>query len=398
MKSIFEKIPKGPVDPILGTAVAFKNDQNDNKVNLGVGAYRDDFGNPHVFKAVKLVESEIYNNKEYAPIEGLVSILKTPTLKLLFGSSYSEDLLNKIVSVQTISGTGALRVGADFCFSHLQPTFAFISSPTWDTHRTIFTKAGISVCEYPYWNSLTKSLDIDGMVEAFETAPKGSLVVLHACAHNPTGLDPTIPEWLKIIDVIENHQLIPFVDCAYQGFASGDLEEDGWLCRELLRRNLEFFVAQSFAKNLGMYGERIGMLHVVLKSSEIAENVISQLRLVIRPMYSSPPIHGARLVAGVLERNFQVWQEELKQVANRLKSVRVSLRNGLEEKVGGDWSHITKQIGMFSFTGFTENQCDTLINQFHIYLLKNGRISLAGINSSNLQYVLDSFANVIKNS
>ena len=399
--SIFAACEMGPVDPILGTATAFRSDSHPKKVNLGVGAYRDENGKPLVFKIVKKIEQALANDptqdKEYAPIEGLAGVLKEPCLKLLFGPLDAE-MRNRVASVQTLSGTGALRVGAEFISLHLKPPAVYVSSPTWETHRSIFKKAGIEVQEYPYWSPETKAIDFANLIACLNSAPTGSVILLHGCAHNPTGMDPSEAQWVEIVRVIQKQKLIAFVDNAYQGYASGDLEKDALLQRLLLSTGCEFFVSQSFAKNLGMYGERIGMLHVVCDGQDTADRVLSQLKLVIRPMYSSPPIHGAKLVVGVLgdAGNFKEWSQELKAVAGRIHRMRAKLRAGLEERTGKEWQHITEQIGMFSFTGLSVAQCERLIDKWHIYLLKNGRISMAGLNEANLDYVVEAFDEVTR--
>jgi aspartate aminotransferase len=276
-----------------------------------------------------------------------------------------------------------------------------MSTPTWGNHRAIFRKAGFRVKNYPYWNAASRSVDFKKMIGALKWAPPKSLVLLHACAHNPTGSDPTPEQWEQIADVMQKRQLVPFLDCAYQGYASGSLEKDAEVIKLFEARGFEMFVAQSFAKNLGLYGERIGMLHVVCKDQKDAKAVLSQMKLVVRPMYSSPPIHGAQLVMKVLGNpgRFNQWKKELKAMADRIVEVRQTLRKGLERKqTPGTWNHITDQIGMFSYTGLTKDQCEQLIKEKHIYMLKNGRISLAGLNMGNIQYVVDAIDDVVKSS
>mmetsp|Transcript_16492 Transcript_16492/g.30368 ORF Transcript_16492/g.30368 Transcript_16492/m.30368 type:complete len:260 (-) Transcript_16492:407-1186(-) len=252
---------------------------------------------------------------------------------------------------------------------------------------------------YPYWHAATKSIDIKGMLSALRGATMGSVVLLHACAHNPTGVDPTEEQWHEIAGVCKERQLLPLMDSAYQGYASGNLDKDAFAIRLFEKLGFEFFLCQSFAKNLGLYGERIGMLHVLCGTADDAKRVLSQLKLVIRPMYSNPPKHGAHLVAKVLGNpaRFDQWKAELKAMADRILEVRAMLRKGLEDKgTPGTWNHITDQIGMFSFTGLTTAQCERLIKEHHIYLLKSGRISLAGLNRNNVQYMVDSVDEVVR--
>jgi len=303
---------------------------------------------------------------------------------------------NRVASVQALSGTGALRVVAEFVKTHLPPSAheIWVSDPTWGNHPAIFEKAGLTPKVYPYWNPSTKGINIDAMLECLQTqAAEGSMVLLHACAHNPTGVDPTREQWAKIAEVMKARRLIPLMDSAYQGYASGDLDYDAWAARFFEAQGFEFFMCQSFAKNLGLYGERIGCVHIVCGSAEEAKCVASQVKLVIRPMYSSPPIHGALLVRKILgnPERFAKWRAELKAMADRILEVRSLLRTGLEKKgTAGTWNHITDQIGMFSFTGLSKAECERLISEHHVYLLKSGRISLAGLNKGNIQYMVDS--------
>jgi aspartate aminotransferase len=242
-------------------------------------------------------------------------------------------------------------------------------------------------------------LDFEGMMSALRGASPGAMVLLHACAHNPTGIDPSEAQWREIAALMKERRLIPLMDSAYQGYASGSLDTDAYAVRLFLSKGFEFFMCQSFAKNLGLYGERIGMLHVICKTPEVAKVVLSQVKLVIRPMYSSPPKHGGELVMYILgdEARFAKWKQELEGMAKRILEVRDLLRKGLEAKgTPGTWNHITDQIGMFSFTGLSQAQCERLISQHHIYLLKSGRISLAGLNKANIQYMVDSVDEVVR--
>lgn len=403
--SLFEHIPEAPVDPILGTSLAYTADTDPRKVNLGVGAYRTEEGKPLVLGVVREAEEELLKelgttvNKEYNTIDGPQE-LKTLTQKLVFGDC---DAIkeNRIASVQALSGTGALRVASEFIKWHMAPTMheIWVSDPTWGNHNAIFARAGLTVKLYPYYKADTKSLDFDGMIEALKGATDGAVVLLHACAHNPTGVDPSEDQWRQIIEVMKAKKLFPLMDSAYQGYASGSLDKDAFAIRLFLSEGFELMMCQSFAKNLGLYGERIGMLHAVCGSAAAAKAVLSQMKLVIRPMYSSPPKHGAELVMKVLgsEARFQAWKEELANMANRILEVRSLLREGLEKKgTPGTWNHITDQIGMFSFTGLTPPMCEVLTEKHHIYLLKSGRISLAGLNKGNIQYVVDAIDDAVR--
>jgi len=404
--SLFEHIPEAPIDPILGTTQLYNADTDPRKVNLGVGAYRTEDGKPFVLSVVKEAEDEMLKelgtaiNKEYSTIDGPAE-LKKQTQRLVFGADCSAIKEDRIASVQALSGTGALRVASEFVKWHMPDSMKeiLVSDPTWGNHNTIFAKAGLTVKTYPYYKAETKSLDFDGMMAALKGATEGAMVLLHACAHNPTGVDPTEDQWKQIAEVMQARKLFPLMDSAYQGYASGSLDKDAFAIRLFLSMGFEMCMCQSFAKNLGLYGERIGMLHVVCGSPTAAKAVLSQLKLVIRPMYSSPPKHGAELVMKILgsEARFKAWQDELTAMANRILEVRSLLRKGLEEKgTPGTWNHITDQIGMFSFTGLTPAMCEKLIEKHHIYLLKSGRISLAGLNKGNIQYMVDAVDDVVR--
>lgn len=404
---LFEDIEVAPVDPILGTTLAFNADNDVNKINLGVGAYRTEAGSPFVLDVVKNAEKHMLAelgtkvNKEYAPIDGPPG-LKPLTQHLIFGEDSAALKDGRVASLQALSGTGALRVVAEFVKTYMKPEMheIWVSDPTWGNHNAIFEKAGLTVKTYPYYKKETKSLDFAGMMKTLrEDVKPGSLVLLHACAHNPTGVDPSEQQWQEIADVMQQRKLVPLMDSAYQGYASGNLDKDAFAVRLFVSRGFEMYLCQSFAKNLGLYGERIGMLHVVCNKKSEAEAVLSQLKLVVRPMYSNPPKHGAELVQKILGDKVQLeaWKKELSAMADRILEVRSLLRRGLEERgTPGSWNHITDQIGMFSFTGLTPPQCERLINKHHIYLLKSGRISLAGLNKNNIKYMADAVHEVVQ--
>jgi len=405
---VFSHIEVAPIDPILGTSLAFAADNDKRKINLGVGAYRNEEGKPHVLNVVHEAEKEMLAelgtkiNKEYSTIDGPEE-LKTLTATLMLGKNSASLKEGRLASVQALSGTGALRIFAEFVATHLpkESHTVWCSTPTWGNHIAIFKQGGLTVKEYPYWKGDTKSVDFSGMMGALKTATPGSCVLLHACAHNPTGVDLNEAQWKELAALMKERKLIPLMDSAYQGYASGDLDKDAFAVRLFESMGFEMFLCQSFAKNLGLYGERIGMLHVICATADSNKAVLSQLKLVIRPMYSSPPKHGAVLVCKVLgdEARFAKWKIELKAMADRILEVRQMLRTGLEKKgTPGKWNHITDQIGMFSFTGLTIPQCESLISKHHIYLLKSGRISLAGLNKANVQYMVDSVDDVVRHA
>ena len=398
----FSHVPMAPADPILGLTVGFKNDKNPKKVNLGVGAYRDNNGKPYVFPVVRKVEAEIVANhtldKEYLPIDGLADFTKGAR-GVLFG--FDSPLVNdpRVVSLQTLSGTGALRVIGEY-LTKFRPAALYVSNPTWGNHNQVFATAGIQVRQYRYFDKKTKGLDISGMLADLENAIPGSAVLLHTCAHNPTGVDPTKEQWQQIADVCAKKQLYPFFDTAYQGFTSGSLDDDAYGLRLFIERGFEMVIAQSFAKIMGLYGERTGALHFVCADKATAAKVMSQAKIIVRCNYSSPPKHGARIAAAILNnpQNLQQWLDELVTVCKRMNDMRAALRGALEKKkVPGDWSHITTQIGMFSFTGLTPKQSDTMVKKHSIYMTKNGRISVCGVTSKNVDYIADCIKDVVDN-
>ena len=288
-----------PIDPILGTSLAFKSDPNPNKMNLGVGAYRDEQGKPYIFKTVKEAERRISNdskiNKEYLPIDGLKGLI-VASQKVAFGfyeHMYNDLIQNqKLVTAQTISGTGSLFIALTFLKIH-SPAPVYISSPTWGNHKAIINHVGLPLAEYPYWDAKTKGLNFEGMMKTLSQAKPGSIILLHACAHNPTGVDLSVEQWHILGDLIKARKLLPYFDSAYQGFASGDFKKDSVALEIFHSKGLNYMLSQSFAKNFGLYGERVGALHIICQNKTESAKVLSQLKLVIRRSYSNPPIHGA---------------------------------------------------------------------------------------------------------
>lgn len=391
----FKDVKQAPADAILGLTVGFKNDKNPKKCNLGVGAYRDDNGKPYVFPVVRKAEAKIVADmsldKEYAPIDGLADFNKGAR-GVLFGWNHPDVTSGRVVSAQTLSGTGALRVIAEF-LKKFRPGPLYVSKPTWGNHKAVFNAAGVEVKEYTYFQPSNKGLNIEGMLKDLSTMPSGSAVMLHTCAHNPTGVDPTKEQWHQIAEVCKKNQLYPFFDTAYQGFTSGSLDDDAYGLRYFMSQGFEMVIAQSFAKIMGLYGERTGALHFVLPDTETAGRVLSQVKIVIRTSYSSPPKHGARIAAMVLndEGLRAEWLANLKDVTKRMNDMRQALRAELERlNTPGDWSHITKQIGMFSFTGLTTAQVDKMVKERSIYMTKDGRISVCGVTTKNVAYIAES--------
>lgn len=403
-------VAQAPPDAIFKLTAGYNADTAQQKVNLGVGAYRDDQGRPFVLPSVQAatrdwLEDPVLNH-EYLPITGLPAFTKAAA-ELVFAPSSPALAQNRVASVQTISGTGANHLGALFLskfYSFPNGTKQlYLSNPTWANHKAILTQAGIKPIDYAYYDPKTISLDESGFLDTLEKAADGSVFLLHACAHNPTGVDPTREQWTAIADVFARKRHFAFFDCAYQGFASGDLDADAWAVRHFVERgDIPLLVCQSFAKNAGLYGERIGALHIV--SPTHAAQVKSQLSTLTRSEISNPPAYGAQVVTRLLTQPklFSQWKEDVQGMSYRIQDMRKALRQELETlqtpppAAAQDWSHITKQIGMFCFTGLTSAQCQSLIDQHHIYLTANGRISMAGLNSQNVQYVAKAFDQVIR--
>jgi aspartate aminotransferase len=401
--SWWSKVEKGPEDPILGVTVAFNKDKAPHKMNLGVGAYRDDNGKPYVLECVRKAEKVIFDGKydhEYAPIAGVATFNKAAQ-KLCFGADSTPVKDNKVVTIQAISGTGALRVAADFLkrFYPHKDASVYFPAPTWGNHNPIFIDAGHKIKTYKYYDAKTCGLDFEGLVKDIKDAPPKSIFLFHACAHNPTGVDPTPEQWAQISKLTLEREHFVLFDFAYQGFASGDAAKDATAVRMFVKDGHTPAVTQSFAKNFGLYGERAGALSFVTDSSSEAEAVESQLKILVRPMYSNPPVYGARLVSLILNdaELSKLWEQEVKSMADRIISMRQKLVSALKD-LGSkrDWSHITNQIGMFCYTGLTPEQVDQLTSKYSVYLTRNGRISIAGISSHNVGYLAKAIHEVTK--
>ncbi|KAI9375339.1 aspartate transaminase [Aspergillus egyptiacus] len=402
-------VPPAPEDPLFGLAQAYRQDPSDKKVDLVIGAYRDDNAKPWVLPVVKKADDLIRNdpslNHEYLPIKGLADYTSAAQ-RLILGPASPAIAESRVATFQTISGTGAVHLGALF-LSKFHPATPkpsiYLSSPTWANHHQIFTNVGLTLQSYPYFSAKTKGLDFNGMLSALSSAPHGSIILLHACAHNPTGVDLTQDQWKQVASVMRDRALFPFFDCAYQGFASGDLNRDAWAIRYFVEQGFELCVAQSFAKNFGLYGERTGAFHFVsapgADASKSNAHVASQLAILQRSEISNPPAYGARIASLVLNdpELFRQWEEDLRTMSGRIVEMRTGLRERLEaKKTPGSWAHITDQIGMFSFTGLTEAQVKVLREKWHVYMTKNGRISMAGLNSHNLDYFAEAVDSVVR--
>ncbi|KAL1408664.1 aspartate transaminase aat1 [Vanrija albida] len=400
--NFWSAVPQGPADPILGVTDAFKRDPSKHKINVGVGAYRDEDGKPWVLDSVRKAEDILHeqrSDKEYLPITGLANFL-TLAAKLAYGADSKPLAENRIAVVQSISGTGALRIGMEFVASFYKgPHTIFLPDPTWGAHPAIAEKAGLAVKRYRYFDRKNIGLDFIGMKEDLQNADEGSVILLHACAQNPTGVDPTKEQWKELSDLIKAKKHLAFFDMAYQGFASGDVDRDAFALRYFVEQGHQIMLCQSFAKNLGLYGERAGTFSMVTSSVEEKERVLSQLKRVIRPLYSSPPLHPAQLVATILgsPELYTEWLGEVKKMADRIIAMRSTLYDKLVAlETPGNWDHIKSQIGMFSFTGLTPEQVDALAKSAHIYMTKDGRISMAGLNEHNIDYFANSVSKAVK--
>ncbi|EAN86462.1 putative aspartate aminotransferase [Trypanosoma cruzi] len=395
--SFFASVPLGAPDSILGLSAEFQQDSHTPKVNLAVGVYRDDANRPFVLESVK--RSDTGSDMEYAPINGMRSFLKAAQ-KLCFGEDSRALRDGRVASCHTLGGTGALRIGGEMLHNFVNDCSNIYSSDVgYANHAGIFKAAGITLPPYTYYSPATKGIDLPGMLKSLEAMPERSVVLLHACAHNPTGVDPTQNEWLQVVDVIKRRNLLPFVDMAYQGFATGDIDRDAFLPRCLVENVPNVIVAQSFSKNFGLYGLRCGALHMVIENPEEVGRVLSQYALLIRTMYSNPPITGARIVDSILNSQelTALWKEELRAMSGRMQDVRRRLVKELGE-CGSvlDWSHIERQIGMMSYTGLTKEQVEMLKKKHHIYMTLNGRAAISGLNSTNVSYVAKAFHDVSK--
>jgi len=399
---VWSNVEMGPPDAILGVTEAFKKDTNPKKMNLGVGAYRDDQGKPYVLPSVKQAEIEVVNNnmdKEYAGIIGVPDFFNA-SIKLALGddSPVIADKLN--VTTQAISGTGALRVGAAFFEKwYSKGKTVWLPTPSWGNHTPIMKHAGLNVAAYRYYDPSTCGFDFQGALEDISKIPEGDIIMLHACAHNPTGVDPKPEQWKELSEAIKKRGLYPFFDMAYQGFASGSTDKDAFAVRQFVADGHQIALSQSFSKNMGLYGERVGAFSIVCNDPDEAARVMSQVKIIIRPLYSNPPVHGARVAAHILNNealNAQ-WREEVKGMADRIITMRQRLQNGLaKEGSTRNWQHITDQIGMFCFTGLTPEQVARITSEFSVYLTKDGRISVAGVSSNNVDYLAHAIHEVTK--
>lgn len=397
--SLFSAVEMAPRDPILGLNEQFNADTNPNKVNLGVGVYFDDNGKLPLLKCVQTAENQYVSAAKargYLPIDGVVAY-DAAVKALVFGADSDVVTSGRVATIQAIGGTGGLKVGADFLKRVSPNAKVMISDPSWENHRALFTNAGFTVEAYPYYDAAKRGVNFEGMLACLNSAEAGTVFVLHACCHNPTGYDLTAAQWEQVIAVVKARNLVAFLDMAYQGFAEG-LAQDGAVIGKFVAAGLSIFVSTSFSKSLSLYGERVGALSVVCDSKEEAARVLSQLKIVIRTNYSNPPTHGATIVATVLstpELRAQ-WEQELGEMRVRIKQMRVALVERLKAAgVKTDMSFIATQVGMFSYSGLTKDQMVRLRSEFGVYGTDTGRICVAALNTKNIDYVCQSIAKVL---
>lgn len=399
-KSIFTHIPPYPGDPILSLMEAFQQDTRSDKVSLSIGLYFDEAGRLPVLGSVRQAASALAQDMApcgYLPMEGLNSYRRL-VQELVFGADHEAVRAGRITTMQTPGGSGALKVGADFIKRYFPEAEIWLSDPTWDNHLAIFEGAGFCVHSYPYYDPATGQLRFDELMETLGGLPSGSVVLLHASCHNPTGVDLSREQWQALIPVLVERGLIPFVDMAYQGFGDG-LDEDAWAVRALVDAGAQAFVANSFSKNFSLYGERVGSLSVVGVDAASAERVQGQLKATVRRNYSSPPLHGARLVEHVLQSPELAasWNADLAEMRARIKDMRTRLHRALHSHFGErrDFDFLLTQRGMFSYTGITEPQVDRLRDEHGVYLVRSGRMCMSGLSRDNVQYVADAIISVL---
>ena len=398
--SLFSAVAMAPRDPILGLNEQYAADPNPQKVNLGVGVYFDDNGKLPLLQCVQAAEKALMDTptaRGYLPIDGIAAY-DNAVKALVFGADAEPVTSGRVATVQAIGGTGGLKIGADFLHKLNPNAKVLLSDPSWENHRAIFQNAGFEVDTYAYYDAAKRGVNFDGMLQSLRSAAPGTIAVLHACCHNPTGYDITPAQWDQVIEVVKANNLVAFLDMAYQGFGHG-IAEDGAVIGKFVAAGLNIFVSTSFSKSFSLYGERVGALSVVANDKEEAARVLSQLKIVIRTNYSNPPTHGGAVVAKVLTTPAlrQQWEEELGAMRVRIKAMRQKLVDGLQAAgVQQDMSFMTQQIGMFSYSGLTKEQMLRLRSEFGVYGTDTGRICVAALNSQNVGYVCQAIAKVLQ--
>ncbi len=384
-------------DPILSLVEKFMADPRSHKVNLSIGIYFDEQGRLPVLDSVRAAEVERAKEAKprgYLPMEGLAEY-RQGVQHLLFG--HDQQLLKRIATIQTLGGSGALKIGADFIKKWFPTSKVYVSNPTWDNHKSIFEGAGFEVGTYPYYDSEKIDVKFDEMIAFFKTLPENTVLILHPCCHNPTGVDLSHEQWDQVLEIIKTQKLIPFMDIAYQGFGD-NLEKDAYAIRKAVEMGLSLFVSNSFSKNLSLYGERVGGLSVVCPTEDECRLVFGQLKAGVRRVYSSPPAHGGYITAAVMNTPelFAKWDSEVAQMRDRIKAMRQKLYEALSSKLPGrNFDYFIKQRGMFSYTGLNPEQVQRLQDEFAVYLVGSGRMCVAGLNESNIDYVAEAFAAVL---
>ncbi|MFC6205491.1 aromatic amino acid transaminase [Psychrobacter urativorans] len=389
-------------DPILGLMDKFVADPNPNKVNLGIGIYYDENGQLPVLDCVKTAEQRIANPiapRPYLPMAGLPGH-RQACQDLLFGKDAQILQQGRVATIATLGGSGALKVGAEFLHEWFPQSKCYVSDPTWSNHIAIFEGCDIEVGSYPYYDKASSSIKFDEMIDFVKKLKKQDVLLLHPCCHNPTGMDLTQQQWDTLLEVIKQHELIPFMDIAYQGFGE-DMDSDAYAIRKAVDMGLPVFVSNSYSKNLSLYGERVGGLSIVCPTADEAERVFGQLNFVVRRIYTSPPAHGGHVVDIVMndDKLYQQWVNEVYSMRDRIKAMRLKLKSILETELADfdyNFDYITRQNGMFSFTGLTTEQVERLQSEFGVYLVSNSRMCMAGLNVNNVDYVAQAMATVLK--
>ncbi|MDC7690163.1 amino acid aminotransferase [Vogesella indigofera] len=397
---MFQHVEAYAGDPILTLVETFNKDTRNPKVNLGIGLYYDEEGRIPLLPSVQKAEAARVASagaRSYQPMEGAANY-RTAVQQLLWGAGHEAVTAGRIATIQTIGGSGALKIGGDLLKRYFPDSEVWVSAPTWDNHRAMFEGAGFVVHDYPYYDAATGGVKFNEMIACFKGLPAKTIVLLHPCCHNPTGVDLSNAQWEQVIEVVKQRDLLPFMDIAYQGFGDS-LEDDVFAIRAMTAAGVSFFVSNSFSKNLSFYGERCGGLSVVCHDAEEAGRVLGQLKATVRRNYSSPPTHGGQVTAMVMTEPAlrTEWEGEVSEMRERIKAMRQKLYAVLSAKVPGrDFSYFIKQRGMFSYTGLTPEQVDRLREEFAVYLVRSGRMCVAGLNSRNVEYVADAMAEVLK--
>lgn len=396
---MFENIPFYPGDPILSLVETYLKDTRNPKVNLGIGLFYDDEGKIPLLEPVRQAEDALmakHNPRSYLPMEGLEAF-RTAARAFVFGEQHEAVTSGRIASVQTLGGSGGLKLTADFIHKFFPQTQVWLSDPTWDNHGSIFSAAGVKVNAYPYYDAQNNCVRMDELLACIKTLPAQSLLLMHACCHNPTGMDLTHEQWQQVLQIVRERKLMLYLDIAYQGFGVG-VDEDAWVVREMATQKIPGFVGSSFSKSMAWYGERTGALHILCENEQQASCVLGQMKATVRQNYSSPPVHGATVAAMVLQTPElrQQWLAQVDYMRERVQKMRVLLQSVISAKIPGrDFRYFTQQQGMFSYTGLTPEQVDCLREEFAVYMLRSGRMCVAGLNSHNVDYVAASMAAVL---